>query len=51
MKMERSIPLECYRGDQSGKINVYRFTAPADPSGGVLEIPVEKIGGAIEVKL
>jgi hypothetical protein len=51
MKMERSIPLECYSGDQSGKIDLYRFTAPADASGGVLEIPVKKMGGTIKVEL
>jgi 4-amino-4-deoxy-L-arabinose transferase-like glycosyltransferase len=51
MKMERSIPLECYLCDQSGKINLYRFTAPGAPSGEVLEIPIKKIRGTIKVKL
>jgi hypothetical protein len=51
MKLERSIPLESYRRAGNGKINLYRFTAPVDSSGGVLEIPVKKMGGTIKVKL
>jgi 4-amino-4-deoxy-L-arabinose transferase-like glycosyltransferase len=51
MKFERSIPLESYRPASNGKIYLYRFTAPAGASGGVLEIPVRKLGGAVKVKL
>jgi hypothetical protein len=52
MRLERSIPLESSRTRwKSGRIQVYRFTAPADPGGGVLELPVRKLDRPIEIKL
>jgi Dolichyl-phosphate-mannose-protein mannosyltransferase len=52
MRLERSFPLESSRTRwKSGRIQVYRFTAPADPGGGVLELPVHKLDRPIEIKL
>jgi hypothetical protein len=52
MRLERSIPLESSRTRwKSGRMQVYRFTAPADPGGGVLELPVRKLDRPIEIKL
>ena len=52
MRLDRSLPLESNRTRwKSGRIQVYRFTAPADPGGGVLEIPVRKLDRPIELKL
>jgi hypothetical protein len=52
MRLERSLPLESSRTRwKSGKVRVYRFVGPADPGGGVLELPVSKLGRPIEIKL
>jgi hypothetical protein len=52
MRLERSLPLESNRTRwKSGRIQVYRFTAPADPGGGMLELPVRKLDRPIEIKL
>jgi Dolichyl-phosphate-mannose-protein mannosyltransferase len=52
MRLERSFPLESSRSRwEKGRIQVYRFTAPADPGGGVLELPVRKLDRPIEIKL
>jgi hypothetical protein len=52
MRLERSLPLESNRTRwKSGRIQVYRFTAPADPGVGMLELPVRKLDRPIEIKL
>jgi Dolichyl-phosphate-mannose-protein mannosyltransferase len=52
MRLERSFPLESSRTRwKNGRIQVYRFTAPLDPGGGVLELPVRKLDRPIEIKL
>jgi hypothetical protein len=52
MRLEQSFPLESSRTRwKAGRINIYRFTAPADPGGGILQIPVRKLDRPITVKL
>jgi hypothetical protein len=52
LKLERSIPLASSRSRwRTGTIDVYRLTAPTNPKGGVLQLPVHKLGGTIGVKL
>jgi 4-amino-4-deoxy-L-arabinose transferase-like glycosyltransferase len=52
LKLERSFPIASSRSRwRTGTIDVYRFIIPPNPAGGVLELPVHKIGGSIGVKL
>ncbi|HEY6340882.1 MAG TPA: glycosyltransferase family 39 protein [Bryobacteraceae bacterium] len=52
MRLERSFPLESSRTRwQNGRIQIYRFAAPFDPGGGVLELPVRKLDHPIKIKL
>jgi hypothetical protein len=51
MVLQRSIPLESNRARWRGQINIYRLSAPTGHPGGVLNLPVGKIGGSIGVKL
>ncbi|HEY1753824.1 MAG TPA: glycosyltransferase family 39 protein [Bryobacteraceae bacterium] len=52
LKLERSIPLESNRSRwANGTIDVYRFSGPPGHPGGVLDLPVGKIGGSIGLKL
>jgi hypothetical protein len=48
MRLERTIPLESNRPRWRGSLRIYRFTSPSDHPG-VLQLPVGKIGGSIEV--
>jgi hypothetical protein len=51
MKLERSIPLESNRNRwKIGNMRIYRFTALPDGPGGLLQLPVRKMGGSIAVK-
>jgi hypothetical protein len=52
MRLERSIPMETSRSRWQGyKIDIYRFDGPVDPPGGVLKLPVWKLGVNLDVKL
>jgi len=51
LKLERSFPIASSRSRwRTGTIDVYRLNAPANPPGGVLQLPVYKLGGTIGVK-
>jgi hypothetical protein len=50
--LERTIPLQSTRTRwQSGVIEVYRFPAPRNHPGGVLQLPVPNVGASIPVRL
>jgi hypothetical protein len=53
LKLERSFAVASSRSRwRNGTIDIYRFDAPgANPAGGVLQLPVPKLGGNIGVKL
>ncbi|HLH44922.1 MAG TPA: glycosyltransferase family 39 protein [Bryobacteraceae bacterium] len=52
LRLERSIPLESTRARwRSGFLNVYRVLRGKTAPGGVLEVPVPRLGGSIPVKL
>jgi 4-amino-4-deoxy-L-arabinose transferase-like glycosyltransferase len=52
LQLERSIPLESTRVRwRSGSLNVYRILRGEAAPGGVLEVPVPRLGGSIPVKL
>jgi 4-amino-4-deoxy-L-arabinose transferase-like glycosyltransferase len=52
LQLERSIPLESSRLRwTTGTIDIYRFTGSKGEPGGVLNLPVRKLGGTIGLKL
>jgi hypothetical protein len=52
LKLERSFPIASSRSRwHSGTIDIYRLSAPVNPPGGLLQLPVHKLGGSIGVKL
>jgi len=52
LKLERSFLIASSRTRwHSGTIDIYRLNAPTNHPGGLLELPVHKLGGTIGVKL
>jgi 4-amino-4-deoxy-L-arabinose transferase-like glycosyltransferase len=52
LMLERSVPLDSNRSRwRMGTMDIYRFSGPAAHPGGVLKLPIRKIGGSIGVKL
>jgi hypothetical protein len=52
LKLERSFPITSSRTRwRTGTIDIYRLKAPTNHPGGLLELPVHKLGGTIGVKL
>jgi hypothetical protein len=52
MKLERSVPISSSRSRwRAGTIDIYRMSTPENPPGGMLELPVRKIGSIIGVRL
>jgi 4-amino-4-deoxy-L-arabinose transferase-like glycosyltransferase len=52
LHLERSIPLESTRVRwRSGSLNVYKVLRGSAAPGGVLQVPVPRLGGSISVKL